>query len=746
MGNRLAWPILLFALFSTLFWATPAHAANESPSFPMPNAVNVEFQAGLIAAAEFHTCVIDAAGGVSCWGDNTNGRLGDGTEIDHALPAPVVGLASGVVAVVAGEEHSCALIGAPGAVKCWGQRTKNGSDEDSSVPIDVPGLATGVTAISASLDHNCVIRNGGVLCWGFNRSGALGNGLTENSATPVQVVGLEDGVKQVSAGADHACALLDDGTLQCWGRNTAGQLGDGTQEEKHTPVAVEGLDEEVVEVAASGSFTCARTVTGKLFCWGFNLNGELGNGTTTSSLVPVEVQVGGPASAIAVSRSHSCALLADGRVQCWGPNNLGQLGTSCTTGSKSLPQTVNGISGNIIALQPGWGHTCTLSSRGYLYCWGNNNRGQVGLPPAGNATTPVEVTLAAKPVSSLALGTNHSCALYTDGSVGCWGSNTLGQLGNGTGEDCQQAESVIGLEEHVVAIAAGSSHTCALLQEGNSNDQVRCWGWNQEGQLGDETFVDQLAPVTVSLPISNVLQLVAGDQHTCVFMQATAGEPHVACWGSNNEQQVGASPTITEVVAIDAGVFRSCAILTSGAIRCWGYAQPEPQFISVESLGGAATAVADGEGHTCAIVEVGVRCWGMGLDGQLGAGVAITVSNSPTDVVGITGVAQAIVAGSNHTCALAAGNVFCWGRNTAGQLGNGTLEEGFQATQVSGLSGVTSLAVGANHTCAVLAGGAVQCWGSRSRGQVGDGKADFVATPYCFDELCSSIFVPKLKR
>ena len=250
-------------------------------------------RAGSISAGAGHTCAVTTAGAVKCWGRNDYGGLGDGTTTDSTTPVDVVGLGSGVASVSAGDEDSCAVTTA-GAVKCWGRNVEgelgDGTTTSSAAPVDVVGLGSGVASISAGTDHTCAVTTtGAVKCWGWNLDGELGDGTTTDSATPVDVVGLGSGVASISSGASHTCAVTTAGAVKCWGWNPYGQLGDGTTTNSTTPVGVVGLGSGVASVSAGDYHSCAVTTSGAVKCWGYNLYGELGDGTTTSSTTPVAV-------------------------------------------------------------------------------------------------------------------------------------------------------------------------------------------------------------------------------------------------------------------------------------------------------------------------------------------------------------------------------------------------------------------------------------------------------------------------
>ena len=356
---------------------------------------------------------------------------------------------------------------------------------------DTPDAA----AVSAGAYHTCaVMSDGGLRCWGENSAGQIGDGSTTDRPTPVSVSGLTSGVGSVDAGFNHTCSVSSSGGLKCWGYNYWGNVGDGSTTDQTLPVDVVGLGSGVASVSAGGSHTCALTQAGSIKCLGYNLYGQLGDGSTTRRITPVDVAgLNAIAATVSAGENHTCAVTAASALKCWGYNFSGQVGDGTTT-NRAIPIDVPGMDGGVLAVAPAGWHTCALTSGGGVKCWGRNSSGQLGDGTTTDRLAPVDVTGLSSGVAALVAGFDHTCAITSGGGLKCWGENGSGQLGDGTTTDRPAPVDVVGLDSGVTAVAPWFGHTCALTSAGG----VKCWGSNSSGQLGDGTTADRTIPVDVA--------------------------------------------------------------------------------------------------------------------------------------------------------------------------------------------------------------------------------------------------------
>ena len=409
--------------------------------------------------------------------------------------------ASGVVAAVAA---GAATITA----------TSEGQTGTAAITV-VSASTTAFESVATGGAHTCALTaDGSAYCWGRGESGQLGvppptttcaldGGPLACSLVPVAVTG---GIsfEQLAGGGAHTCGLTSDGTAYCWGRNSSGQLGDDTTTLRTAPVPVV-TSRKFAAIDAGGNHTCALTSTGVAYCWGLNDRGQLGDGTTTTRSAPVAVTGGHIFESIAsggfeadFGHGHTCAV-ADGTAYCWGDNERGQLGIgSGGLGSEDLtphptPMAISGFFFNAITAGLGR-HTCGLTNSGAAYCWGENTYGALGNGSQLDSPTPLPVSGGLTFVQLIAGGfIGHTCARTDSGAAYCWGENERGQVGDGSNLDRFTPVLVVG-DHEFDSLDAGFRHTCGRAATGT----VFCWGSGTAGQLGDGSTSPSNVPVEVA--------------------------------------------------------------------------------------------------------------------------------------------------------------------------------------------------------------------------------------------------------
>lgn len=352
--------------------------------------------------------------------------------------------------------------------------------------------------------------------------------------------------RQIEIG-EHICIISSTNRLLCAGLNDTGQLGTGNTLNQWLLQSPSGLaNQSIISVAAAGNHTCAVTQAGAVKCWGYNTNGRLGNGTANDSLVPTDVV--GLTSGVQSVKSEigtTCALLTNGSVKCWGPNGDSRalLGVGINIFSSTIPIDVVGLSSGVAQLEVGSLVACVRMITGQVKCWGENDRGQIGDNTNTSRPVPTDVQGLPSNVTDIALGTG-GCAVLSTGAVMCWGLNHYGQVGNGTigpTNGVIQPVLVTNLDRPVIAIDKSPTHTCVVLNDG----QVKCWGNNEYGQLGDGTKIDRAIPVQVIGLGEPAVDIAVGGTSTCAILQSGA----VKCWGDNQYLQSG-NGALTALVSL----------------------------------------------------------------------------------------------------------------------------------------------------------------------------------------------------
>ena len=522
----------------------------------------------------------------------------------------------------------------------------------------------------------------------------------------------------ISAGELHTCAVVGGG-VQCWGFNREGQLGNGNTNWSFSPTQAIASGSGAMTVDAGHQHSCAL-VSGGVRCWGQNSFGALGNGNTTPSLAPVEAfPPGSGIDAVAAGAYHTCIAKLGG-VQCFGHGTHGALGNG-SNASQLRPVEAIAPSSGVTAIAAAGSYSCAVVAGG-VTCWGENSQGQLGTGSTQSNNTPAQVLPAGAGATSISARASTTCTVVS-GGVKCWGYNHFGQAGAGAVMQSNSPVDVLPAASGVTAVAAGYTHSCAVVSGG-----IRCWGSNVAGQLGvgpNENRSD--APIVVIADGSGATAVTAGLHHTCALVQGVA-----KCWGENLFGQLGntpdsstLSPTVTAVAEtaisrIDAGSGHTCFV-TDGGVRCFGrndFGQlgAGTTTYSAVPLTAVPTAsnttdIAAGDGFTCAVVNGGVQCWGLNGIGALGINqsfAALQTSSTPVQTLPPASGVTAVSTGFYAACAVVNGGVQCWGSNP---LGDTSISQSFVPIQtIPAVSGVVSVAVGSSFACA-LANSGVLCWG-----------------------------------
>ena len=709
-----------------------------------------------------HNCAVLRDGGARCWGENTYGQLGNANTTSYPTTAQIVAIPA----------NTCGPSGSPGALACMFEQVDTG------------------------LEHTCgLLSDGTVRCWGRDVSLQLGNGsaISDNQSVPVKVSTDDanttplDNVLQIAIGDNFGCALRQDGTVWCWGANGSGQLGLGGTDFQPRAYAVQSSATDLTQIVAGQEHVCGIKGDGTVLCWGYNLYGELGNGTTpTNSPTPVAVSSLAHAVSLGTSRVHTCAVLADGTAKCWGRDSFAECGAgTAVAAGRGTPVTVAGL-GGIVQIGGGDGYTCARLADGTARCWGRDTGDRLGNGGSdADSPTPVDVplTAAVAGIFDVSLDHEHGCAVASDGVAKCWGRTNDGQLGgtsivNVPGTTTSAAYLTLvasGAAERVRGIETGWGHSCYINQAG----ALYCWGQNTYGQLGLGSTTPYATPQQVTA-VSNVKQVALGEASTCALI----ADGTVRCWGRNGGTAADGrlipgsatlnvtSPTLItglgakKIRALAVGKSHQCAVDTLGVPYCWGIndlRQVDPQSattgavaptavrITVQTAAGppavttvtaiTVSQIAAGDQHSCGVLADGrALCWGSNAALQTGLPGAVTgtpyVGTPASGTAGILYDAVGLTSQGRGNCVVRAnGTVNCWGADNVGALGNASGNANSATpTVVAGIllsGGVTTGAMvsgGDDNGCASTITGAVYCWGDNASRALQNGNLE--TTPW----------------
>ncbi|MDP3237760.1 MAG: hypothetical protein Q8N26_33535, partial [Myxococcales bacterium] len=755
---------------------TPIRASNSGD--PVTQCDSVTLPPGLSVGVDAGTCVISGTAGspdvssVVVSASNAGGLSTSTLTLTVTHVPPLLTWSPNAVTVFTGVPFSlvpqnsggpivsCAATGLPSGVSISSVNCQLSGvivDAFAAAPVTVTATNTGgshqatltLTGSNAGLigqlglgsQHACAVVNDTLRCWGDNSFGQLGLGAAVMNTDVPTVVPTISAPTQVVGGAAFTCAVVR-GDVFCWGRNTVGQLGDGTNVDRLTPPTTRNvlLGGSRVHQLAAGNFHACALSNGSVWCWGAGTLGQLGNGVSVNSNSPVQVMGITDAQAIAAGDNYTCALV-NGRVSCWGTGAFGLNGSPSMMDSNT-PRAIESSPGvsvtNVTAIAAGRQHACVLRL-GAVECWGNATGGRLGSsPPSGSSPHPLVVSGL---TGVQAISAKSSTCAVVNGGVRCWGPGEAGQLGSGTADSVTPlvvpgAVSGAG----VSVIGSGDSFHCALGAAGMS-----CWGSDLSGKLGN-------GPAATGGVVG--LPLVRSDITALTASSCALANGRVFCWGDNTffTGSFNGAPrvllTLDDSQWLSQGVSEHLCAVRGGAATCWGKntngqlgrdtagaPSISPPFPSITTLSTGVTSIATGLNHTCAIRAGSLFCWGANGNGQLG-NFSLTSTITPTNVLdGVT----AVDLGDNHSCAIRNGALFCWGLNANGQLGDNSTTQRTIPTQVVGMtSGVSAVAAGASHTCAVQRG-ALFCWGLNARGQVGDNTTQQRLVPTPVSGLITSV-------
>ncbi|CAN5389465.1 hypothetical protein BH09GEM1_BH09GEM1_38900 [soil metagenome] len=716
--------------------------------------------------------------------------------IDYTLQASVPGIAPVIFTsrrlafyynAAENPSSSACRLNSSGAAYCWGGNAQgqvgDGTITNRNVPVPVAGGLT-FTALGTGMQgsHNCALASGGsAYCWGANSAGQLGNGTQTNSNLPVAVVG---GLvfKSLSAGVFSTCGITISNALYCWGWGSYSFRGDSTIYTIRTsPTAVNTGGRTFSSVSVGRTAICALDATGQAFCWGENYGGQLGNGSATSSLLPVAASTSLRFTSISLSVNHACGITTTNTVACWGFNANGAVGNGSTTNQLS-PLTVSGVAG-AVEVRSGEAHSCARTDSG-VFCWGSNWWGQVGDGGVASRATPQQVMSGVTPLAMPSFARGLSCAT-TASQLYCWGSSEAG-VGDGTGsgrlvptavvwpEAAAGAATITPLTPASITAAAGSPQTVtvqvktaggAVAPGATVNFVVTSGGgsvsiasavtdasgnastsWTLAGSVGAigkmEARVSGVPSYaftgTITGGASSFTIIDGNNQYVPDFQVVRTLSVKVL--DASNNPMVGT--TVNWSVSAGNGTLPTTATNTdaTGIATLYGWSPPTaigatytaqasvpglaPVTFNSRRLAWSNNGANNPTSSMCRLDSAGLAyCWGGNAQGQIGDGTN-TDRTAPTAVSGGRMFFKlALGSQGTHNCALASGGqAYCWGNNEAGQLGNGTQVNSNVPVPVSGGIMFVSLATSALSTCGRTTGDTLYCWGWGGWSFRGDGE------------------------
>lgn len=651
---------------------------------PRPDTASGEFSAVRDLIVRDRSCIVDE-GGTWCWGRNERAQLGLGDQEVRTQPARVPGLPADIAQVAFGAFHACARSLEQG-VWCWGGNEEGetgyppgpygfnpGANQDihlpQLLPKRVPGLPDHTEALALGDGASCALSAGQVWCWGRNDRGQLGDGGLESRPQPALVSGLPPGIVELAAGANHVCAIEQSGRLWCWGDNHGAQAGAVASTSLLTaPVPVGGLHGPASGLHLGYALSCTRDA-GIKKCWGITEAGTRLGPTAQAVATPPEA----PADWL-----HGCFEVT-GQLRCSEQANRypnGPLDAS----------RVPGLQGALAELSLGRDFACARAANSSVWCWGSNDRGQLG--QGDHDARDAAVRLELPPALAIAAGTAHACAATVDG-VWCWGANSSGQLGDGSSVD-RSAPVRAAFAGNLVA--TGHDFSCAA-----DTGALNCWGGNAVGQVSGQAGGSLLAGAQ---PLGQALvsEIRAGFQYACAVIALADGNGEVRCWGNLPVSQADLNGIVNygpRLLSSAVGLpldaqprLRTTAFTTCLGDRCYGlnYAPPDrgtnvvdqllvlpPEHARDFTIGGRLVCA---QGAGSSVLCAGLTNRACRFENAAfffftpGQFISCTFSESmlaPFErewlpISGLPGSPSLLTAGEQYACAIVGDGAWCWGR------------------------------------------------------------------------------------
>ena len=645
-----------------------------------------------ISAGSNFSLAIDKNGRAWGWGRNISGEVGDNSITQRNTPVSVLGAVKTFCHIAASlGNHSLALTHT-GRAWAWGDngngRLGNNAIVSQRTPVSVLGAVKTFCKIAVGNAWSLAIdKNGRAWAWGNGGDGRLGINSTVSALTPVSVLGAVKTFCHIGAGNATSAAIDKNGRIWSWGFNNSGQLGNGANTQQLTPVSLAGAVKTFCKISLSNGQTLALDKNGRAWGWGFNANGLLGDNSVTARNTPVSVAGAVKTFCeIAAGNQHALAIDKSGNTWAWGPNGQGQLGANIATFVRTPKSIVLGATKTFCQVNIGGGFSAMIDRVGKMWTWGSNTTGQIGDNTTTARYTPVNLAGVNKTFCKVVSGGGWTLAIAHTGRLWGWGANTNGRIGDNSTTQRNTPVSILGAAKTFCEIACGNVHSLAISRTG----RVWAWGNNTFGALGNNSTISQNTPVSVLGAIKTFCQIAAGTQ----VSYALRSTGRLWGWGDNGGGKLARDTN--DLVSVNTP-------------------------ISVGLTNRTFCKIAAGADHGLAIDFRG-RAWGWGYNdlGQVGNTGWDERADEVFSVQGAVKTFCQIAGGFGHSVAIDRyGKAWGWGYNLYGQLGDNTTTQRNTPVSVVGANKTfCKIAALDNSTIAIDKNGKVWGWGRNDLGQL----------------------------